>query len=106
MAITSFHPASGWSPPEVKPYAPLTLDPASSCFQYASNVFEGMKVRHPQFSWVDAADVHIQAYLGPDGKVRLFRPDLNMRRLERSMARLALPVSRVAPLSPSCPHCV
>jgi hypothetical protein len=65
-----------------------------------------MKVRRPQFSWVGAADVHIQAYLGPDGKARLFRPDLSMRRLERSMARLALPVSRVAPLSPSCPHCV
>ncbi|KAG8220686.1 aminotransferase [Butyriboletus roseoflavus] len=74
MAITSFHPASGWSPPEIKPYAPLTLDPSSSCFQYGGNVFEGLK-----------------AYLGPDGKARLFRPDMNMRRLERSVARLALP---------------
>ncbi|KAH7884084.1 aminotransferase [Phlebopus sp. FC_14] len=74
MAITSFEPSKGWSAPEIKPYAPLSLDPASSCFQYSSNVFEGMK-----------------AYLGSDGKVRLFRPDLNVRRLERSAARLALP---------------
>ncbi|KAH0838812.1 aminotransferase [Lanmaoa asiatica] len=74
MAVASFHPASGWSPPEIKPYAPLMLDPASSCFQYCASVFEGMK-----------------AYIGPDGKARLFRPDMNMRRLERSVARLALP---------------
>ncbi|KAI9572505.1 aminotransferase [Boletus coccyginus] len=74
MAIASYHPATGWSPPEIKPYAPLTVDPASPCFQYGCNVFEGMK-----------------AYLGPDGKARLFRPEMNMRRLERSMARMALP---------------
>ncbi|KIJ14842.1 branched-chain-amino-acid transaminase [Paxillus involutus ATCC 200175] len=74
MAVATYDPSTGWSNPEIKPYAPLTLDPASSCFQYCSNVFEGMK-----------------AYLGPDGKARLFRPELNMRRLERSAARLALP---------------
>ncbi|KAG9310405.1 aminotransferase [Chiua virens] len=74
MAISSFHPQKGWSSPEIKPYGPLSLDPASSCFQYCSNVFEGMK-----------------AYLGADGKARLFRPEMNMRRLERSAARLALP---------------
>ncbi|KAF8841385.1 branched-chain amino acid aminotransferase II [Paxillus ammoniavirescens] len=74
MAVATFDPSTGWSTPEIKPYAPLTLDPASSCFQYCSNVFEGMK-----------------AYLGPDGKARLFRPQLNMRRLEGSAARLALP---------------
>ena len=33
-----------------------------------------------------------QAYLGPDGKVRLFHPELNMRRMERCVVRLALPV--------------
>ena len=34
-----------------------------------------------------------QAYIGADGKPRLFRPDLNMKRLETSAARMALPVS-------------
>lgn len=33
-----------------------------------------------------------QAYVGPDGKPRLFRPDQNMKRLARSAARVALPV--------------
>jgi len=38
----------------------------------------------------------MKAYLGPDGKARLFRPDMNMRRLERSCTRFALPVSTTA----------
>ena len=33
----------------------------------------------------------MKAYLGPDGKIRLFRPEMNMERMERSRARLALP---------------
>ncbi|KAJ4467233.1 aminotransferase [Lentinula aciculospora] len=74
MLIASFDPINGWSAPEIKPYGPITLDPASSCFQYATNTFEGMK-----------------AYIGPDGSARLFRPEKNMARLARSAERLALP---------------
>jgi len=74
MLIMSYTPSSGWSAPEIKPYGPICLDPASSCFQYSTNVFEGMK-----------------AYIGPDGKPRLFRPDLNMARMKRSADRIALP---------------
>ncbi|KAI0078548.1 branched-chain amino acid aminotransferase II [Panus rudis PR-1116 ss-1] len=74
MIIANFDPVNGWSAPELKPYGPLTLDPASSCFQYSTNVFEGMK-----------------AYIGPDGEPRLFRPKLNMARMQRSAGRVALP---------------
>ncbi|KAK0232553.1 aminotransferase [Armillaria fumosa] len=74
MLVVSFDPSTGWSAPEIKPYAPLSLDPMSSCFQYCTNVFEGMK-----------------AYIDPDGKVRLFRPQKNMARLARSAERCALP---------------
>lgn len=74
MLVANFDPKSGWSAPEIKPYAPLSLDPASSCLHYSTNVFEGMK-----------------AYVGPDGAARLFRPDLNMARLARSAARVVLP---------------
>lgn len=45
MLIASYDPEHGWSDPEIKPYGPISLDPASSCFQYSTNVFEGMKVR-------------------------------------------------------------
>jgi len=74
MLVATYDPLTGWSAPEIKPFGPLSLSPASSCFQYCPNVFEGMK-----------------AYRGPDGKPRLFRPDQNMARLERSAERVALP---------------
>lgn len=44
MLVAEFDPATGWSAPEIKPYAPLSLDPMSSCLHYSTNVFEGMKV--------------------------------------------------------------
>jgi branched-subunit amino acid aminotransferase/4-amino-4-deoxychorismate lyase len=86
MIVATHDPETGWSAPEVKPYGTISLSPASSCFQYGGNVFEGMK-----------------AYLGPDGKARLFRPVMNMRRLERSCARLALPVRAIASIPLTIP---
>ncbi|TFK60341.1 branched-chain amino acid aminotransferase II [Pluteus cervinus] len=74
MLVCTYDSITGWAAPEIKPYGPLSLDPASSCLQYATSVFEGMK-----------------AYLGPDGEIRLFRPELNMQRLANSAARVALP---------------
>ncbi|KAF5376854.1 hypothetical protein D9615_007289 [Tricholomella constricta] len=74
MLMATYEPKTGWSAPEIKPYGPISLDPASSCFQYCPNVFEGMK-----------------AYRGPNGEPRLFRPKLNMERLARSAERVALP---------------
>ncbi|KAF9449309.1 branched-chain-amino-acid transaminase [Macrolepiota fuliginosa MF-IS2] len=74
MLVVHYDPVNGWSTPEIKPYGPLTIDPASSCLQYCPNIFEGMK-----------------AYIGPDGEARLFRPQRNMERFARSAARLALP---------------
>ncbi|KAF9235842.1 aminotransferase [Melanogaster broomeanus] len=70
MAVATFEPSTGWSDPEIKPHGPLAIEPSSSCLQYCSNVFEGMKT----------------------AKARLFRPELNIRRLQRSAARLALPL--------------
>ncbi|KAL4254891.1 Branched-chain-amino-acid aminotransferase [Abortiporus biennis] len=75
MVFVEYDPVNGWSAPEIKPYGPLNLDPMSSCFQYCPNVFEGMK-----------------AYIGPDGKPRLFRPEMNMARMKRSADRVSLPV--------------
>jgi branched-chain amino acid aminotransferase len=65
---------TGWSTPEIKPYQPLVMDPSSIVFHYAFSCFEGMK-----------------AYKGVNGDIRLFRPDLNMARLNRSAERIALP---------------
>jgi len=65
---------SGWAAPELKPYGPLSLAPTASCLHYATECFEGMKL-----------------YRGYDGKLRLFRPDLNCRRMLMSTNRIALP---------------
>lgn len=67
--------ANGWLPPRITPYQNLSLDPATCVFHYAFECFEGMK-----------------AYKCPhDGSLRLFRPDKNMKRLNGSAARIALP---------------
>ncbi|KAJ7887057.1 branched-chain-amino-acid transaminase [Mycena olivaceomarginata] len=74
MLIMTYHPLTGWSAPEIKPYGAIPIDPSSNCLQYATNVFEGMK-----------------AILDPEGKPRMFRPRDNMQRLATSAARMALP---------------
>lgn len=35
----------------------------------------------------------MKAYKDKQGKIRLFRPDMNMARMNRSTARIALPVN-------------
>lgn len=65
----------GWHPPRITPYQNLSLDPATCVLHYAFEAFEGMK-----------------AYKDRQGNVRLFRPDKNMARLNRSGARIALPM--------------
>ena len=64
----------GWEAPHLKLYAPFTIMPTASCLHYATQCFEGMK-----------------CYRGYDGKLRLFRPNLNCERLVNSAARVSLP---------------
>ncbi|KAL4948962.1 aminotransferase [Aspergillus filifer] len=66
--------ANGWETPEVKPFQNLSIPPTASVLHYATECFEGMKV-----------------YRGYDGKLRLFRPDLNGERLSNSAIRASLP---------------
>ena len=66
--------AEGWLPPRITPYQNLSLDPATCVFHYGFECFEGMK-----------------AYKDKKGDVRLFRPDKNMERMNKSAARIALP---------------
>ncbi|ORY06491.1 aminotransferase [Clohesyomyces aquaticus] len=66
--------SQGWLAPRITPYQNLSLDPATCVFHYAFEAFEGMK-----------------AYKDKDGQVRLFRPDKNMQRMNKSAARIALP---------------
>lgn len=74
MLMAEWDKSIGWSVPEIVPYQNLSLDPATCVFHYGFECFEGMK-----------------AYRATDGSARLFRPDKNMERLNKSAARIALP---------------
>lgn len=74
MFIADYTVDKGWHNPRIVPYESITLDPAAIIFHYGQTVFEGLK-----------------AYYGQDGSVRLFRPELNMERLNHSCDRLSMP---------------
>jgi branched-chain amino acid aminotransferase len=74
MVSIRWTPDAGWHDAELRPYGPLSLDPATAVLHYAQAVFEGLK-----------------AYRQPGGGVKTFRPDANARRFQRSARRLALP---------------
>jgi len=74
MLVVNWTAQNGWKTPEIKPYGNLQIDPSASVFHYATCLFEGMK-----------------AYKSRDGKIRLFRPEMNMKRMNQSAQRLAFP---------------
>lgn len=74
MLTATWSQTTGWSAPAIVPYGPLSIRPAASCLQYATECFEGMK-----------------CYRGHDGRLRLFRPQLNAARFLKSATRIALP---------------
>lgn len=74
MFLMNYDPSKGWHDPRVVPYGPLSLDPASMVLHYGQEVFEGLK-----------------AYRTESGQVQLFRPLDNVRRFNRSNARLDIP---------------
>jgi len=64
----------GWHDPRIVPYQPITLDPAATIFHYGQTIFEGLK-----------------AYISENEEVFLFRPDENIKRLNRSSTRMCIP---------------
>ncbi|MCM3584324.1 branched-chain amino acid aminotransferase [Mesobacillus maritimus] len=74
MFIVDYTEGKGWHDARIVPYQPLTLDPASMVFHYGQTVFEGLKAYHTE-----------------NNDVLLFRPDMNMKRLNRSNDRLCIP---------------
>ncbi|KAF9901572.1 branched-chain-amino-acid aminotransferase [Lobosporangium transversale] len=74
MLIVEWEAGKGWGTPQIKEYGKLQLEPSAVVFHYSFECFEGMK-----------------AYKDKNGKTRLFRPDLNMARFNRSAQRIALP---------------
>ncbi len=74
MFLMDHTPEKGWHDARIVPFQNLSLHPASTVFHYAPEVFEGLK-----------------AYKTSEGKVQLFRPEENVKRLNNSAERLCLP---------------
>ena len=74
MFMMDFSREEGWHNARIIPFANISLHPASPVLHYGSEKFEGLK-----------------AYRREDGKVQMFRPMENIRRMNNSADRLCLP---------------
>ena len=74
MFMMDWNSEKGWYNPRIVPFENISLHPASTVLHYGSEIFEGLK-----------------AYRRKDGKVQMFRPIENIRRMNRSADRLCLP---------------
>ena len=74
MLVVEWKADQGWCDARIEPYTPFVLDPACLVFHYAQEIFEGLK-----------------AYKWEDGRVALFRPEMNARRFNQSGDRICLP---------------
>lgn len=74
MFVMRYDEGQGWHDGQIVPHAPIMMDPACAVLHYAQMMFEGMK-----------------AYKRADGRVQLFRPDMNAKRLNRTNERICIP---------------
>ena len=74
MLVIEWKPEAGWHNGRIEPYAPFMLDPACAVLHYSQEIFEGLK-----------------AYKWEDGRVALFRPEMNARRFNQSARRMCMP---------------
>ena len=74
MLLAEWRAGKGWCDARIKPYEPFMLDPSCMVFHYGQEIFEGLK-----------------AYKWGDGRVALFRPEMNARRFNNSADRLCMP---------------
>ena len=74
MFVMEYSLDLGWHSARIEPYGPFALDPACAVLHYAQEIFEGLK-----------------AFRRSGGQIALFRPQDNIRRLNRSAERMSMP---------------
>jgi branched-chain amino acid aminotransferase len=74
MFTLTYSKGQGWHDAKIGKRRPIPLDPASSVLHYSQEIFEGLK-----------------AYVSEDGRILLFRPEQNARRMARSAERMCMP---------------
>lgn len=75
MLIVDWNLGQGWHDARIVPFENLSIHPASTCLHYGSELFEGLK-----------------AYRTADGKIQMFRPIENAKRMNSSADRMAMPL--------------
>ena len=63
-----------WKNPEIVPFGPIQLHPATLALHYGQSIFEGMK-----------------ASVDPNGRPLLLRPEMHIQRLNASARRMCIP---------------
>ncbi len=74
MVTITWTASKGWHDAQLRRREPFLIDPACAVLHYSQEIFEGMK-----------------AYKAQDGRVLLFRPEENARRLNSSAERMSMP---------------
>ncbi|RDX56059.1 branched-chain amino acid aminotransferase II [Lentinus brumalis] len=74
MLTVPWQMLEGWGTPKIQPFSNISLSPSATVFHYAHCLFEGLK-----------------AYRDTNGKVTMFRPDMNMKRMNNTAQRVAMP---------------
>ena len=74
MFIMNYTKAEGWHDARIVPFGKMEMHPASTVLHYGAEIFEGLK-----------------AYRTPEGKIQLFRPEENFKRMNVSAERIRLP---------------
>ncbi len=74
MFVMDYDAGQGWHDARIVPHAAISMMPAGVVLHYAQETFEGLK-----------------AYRRADGKIQLFRPEMNARRMMKSNDRLCMP---------------
>ncbi|MEI6132676.1 MAG: branched-chain amino acid aminotransferase [Bacillota bacterium] len=97
MFIMDYNSRDGWHNKRILPYGPITLDPSAMVFHYGQAIFEGLKayrvpaatssvVPEVAGTLANGASEPIAPY-----RILLFRPEMNMKRVNISNARLCIP---------------
>ncbi len=74
MYLLDYSSKQGWHSPRIVPYGPMLFEPGASVLHYGQAMFEGLK-----------------AYHGRNGKIRMFRPNMNLNRIAAGAERICLP---------------
>ena len=74
MFLMDYTTEQGWHNGRIVPYGPISLNPAASVLHYAQEMFEGLK-----------------CYRAKDGRIQLFRPEMNEKRAKTTCDRICIP---------------